>query len=810
MLKKIIKVIVLVLIFTGGLFGFAYLSNKDNADLTVQMAEASFPVLHVEVDGTSMNRMMGYAGDIQADNLKPDITPVPEDGVLTLAADTFGNKIRTISYEVLTEDGVVFVKNKKAEKLEEKDKQVRADINLGGLFENQEEYILSITVQTGDKRFIHYYTKLKDGRDLNGSESVKFAENFSADTFDKDKAEGLKKYLESNETSDNSSFHKADIHSTLDHISWGTLKPEIIRKPIASVQEINSSTASVLLDYEITAKGDTKLKEYFHVKEYFRIRYTKSRTFLLNYERTVDQQFDDSSMVISSKGITAGIADMDMTHMESSDGDTVCFVQDGALWSYHKSDNSIALVFSFYGDNREDMRNTFDGHSIKLINVRKNGDAWFMVNGYMNRGSHEGQTGVVIYRYNNETNSVEEKAFIPSSRDYKVLMEDMKSPAYIKGEDSAYFLFGSTMYEIDFKTGKAKAVAENLTEGRYALSNNGRFFAWEAEGQDNNCTLLKIEDFSSGKVRTIEALDGEYLKPLGFMNTDFVYGTAKKGDLSKGSGGRIIFPMYKLYIQDKTGQTVKEYGSKGIYVSGAKMVENTINLSRVKKKSGGKGYQSTSSDTLMSTAEKDEEYVKTQSFITDLKGSQVRLNFTWPIKKSDPRVLKPKEVLPEKQKDLTLIEEQGTPRYYVYGLGSLDSSYTSPGEAIKRADTLMGAVTTADGKYIWERSGRKDKADNSSGLPTKKELDKIFAGKSEDYQLLDLRGCTLDQVLYLSGRGYPVIGYQSSGRVLVTGYDPLNIDVMNQETGEVKKAGMNDSTAAFKASGNRFYSYIKK
>lgn len=810
MLKKVLKVLVFLLVFVGGMFGFAYLYNKDNADLTVQMADASFPVLSVEIDGTAMNRMPGYAGEIKAQNLKTDITPVPKNGSFTLVADTFGNEIKTIYYEVLTADGAEFIKNTKAEDLSQKDDKVTADISIGSLSGDTEEYILSVTVQTGDKRFIHYYTRLKDGTDLHGKECVDFARDFSSATFDKDKAEDLKKYLETNETSSDSSIHKADIHSGLDHISWGTLEPEIVRRPSTSIQEINASSASVLLDYEITAKGDTDIKEYYHVKEFFRVRYTKSRTFLISYERTVDQMFDESSMVISNKGITVGVADSDLSYMCSDDGNTVCFVQDNALWSYHRSAGSIALVFSFYGDNREDMRNTFDGHSIELIQVDDDGGAWFTVNGYMNRGSHEGQVGSALYHYSSETNSVEEKTFLQSSLDYKVLMENMKTPGYAKDEDTAYIFFGSAMCRLNFEDGSIRAVADGLLEGSYAISEDGSLFAWQKEGGPDDCTALQVEDFAQGISNEIRADAGEYLKPLGFMGADLVYGTAKEEDVTAKSTGGSTFRMYKLTIRDNTGRTVKEYAEDGVYVTGAEMADGTITLTRVKKKANGKGYTAISSDSLMNTGEQEEASVKLQSFTTDRKGSQMRLAFTWPIQDTEPKVLKPRLVLPEKPREPILDETQATPRYYVYGLGKLQESYTSPAKAIKRADELMGVVTTADSDYIWERSGRPDEADNSAGLPSMEELDSIFAGESDGCRVLDLKGCTLDQVLYLCGRGYPVLGYRDGKKVLITGYDYWNIDVMNRKTGEVKKAGMNDSTKAFKDSGNRFVSYIEK
>jgi len=71
--------------------------------------------------------------------------------------------------------------------------------------------------------------------------------------------------------------------------------------------------------------------------------------------------------------------------------------------------------------------------------------------------------------------------------------------------------------------------------------------------------------------------------------------------------------------------------------------------------------------------------------------------------------------------------------------------------------------------------------------------------------LLDARGCSLGQVQYFLGQGYPVLGYGQDGEpFLLTGYDQYNVTIFQQESGESWKMGLNDATNYFLSSGNDF------
>ena len=80
--------------------------------------------------------------------------------------------------------------------------------------------------------------------------------------------------------------------------------------------------------------------------------------------------------------------------------------------------NKLSLVFGFrQGD---DLRGAYDEHAIRILKVDESGSMDFLVYGYMNRGNHEGETGVALYTYDALTNSVEERVFLASTESLDV------------------------------------------------------------------------------------------------------------------------------------------------------------------------------------------------------------------------------------------------------------------------------------------------------------------------------------------------------------------------------------------------------
>ena len=86
--------------------------------------------------------------------------------------------------------------------------------------------------------------------------------------------------------------------------------------------------------YTAQAQNDAGENEEYNMREFYRVRYTKDRMYLLEFERTMDEIFDENNKVYYSKALSLGIANSDVEYMSNSEGSIVSFVQQGNIYSY--------------------------------------------------------------------------------------------------------------------------------------------------------------------------------------------------------------------------------------------------------------------------------------------------------------------------------------------------------------------------------------------------------------------------------------------------------------------------------------------
>ena len=105
--------------------------------------------------------------------------------------------------------------------------------------------------------------------------------------------------------------------------------------------------------------------------------------------------------------------------------------------------------------------------------------------------------------------------------------------------------------------------------------------------------------------------------------------------------------------------------------------------------------------------------------------------------------------------------------------------------------------------------GRENYLSRQVGWKLQKGLDGNYS-LGDMGTVIDLTGCTLDNVLYEVSAQRPVIaktGENSS--VVIVGYDEYNTYLYDPATGQISPYGMNDSTALFESAGNVFLTYIE-
>lgn len=840
MKKTIIRIAVCVVVFLASALIIGSIMNQGHNNMTMEMAPATLPMITMESGGVACNELHGNTVEMDVAYQKDCITLLGEGRQANFTVDTFGREITGISTEVRSIDGSRLIENSEVTGWKANGKSFSVSLTLKDLIDTNTQYSLTLILELEGEQKVYYYTTILWNDDVHISEILEFATDFHGKLYDKEVAKELTKYLEPNsKLTDNGTFHKVNIHSSFQQITWGSLEP--VQEDAASIRltQISGNVASLLMDF-VVSTGEGKNKIYYNVEEYYRVRYTSERMYLLDYERTMTQIPDTTRMYANDK-ILLGITDENVDMMESADGNTVVFSDMGQLLSYNAATNGLTVIFSFYDKDNADRRTLYDNHGIKILDVDEGGNVKFAVYGYMNRGRHEGETGIQIISYDNSLNTIEEEVYIPYSKSYAVLKDEMEQLLYRNRQQHIYFFLENGVYDVDLENRSAEQLVSIRQDDSLQVSENHEIIVWQ-EGDDiNHSNQLNVRNLNTGEQTVIRAGDGEAIRPLGFMGEDIIYGVARESDIRTENSGQIFYPMYKVCISNSSGNNLKEYGQDGIYIVDCAIEGNQITLSRIQRSENG-SYQEILDDQIMNNVEEEPGQNKVVTADIDIYERYVQIQTKTTIDTKTIKVLNPKEVVFEGGRELTLDAVSEVSRYYVYNAYGVQGIYSAPGKAVKEAYDSSGVVANDRGITVWLKGNRVSRnqimaikeesvtdqknsltvcLDNilrHAGITRNTEYDlaqgktaiQILEENMTGVQVLDLSGCSLDAVLYYVNQDIPVLAILEDGEaVLVTGFNEFNVVIMEPSTGKLYKKGMNDATTWFAENGNHFISYMK-
>lgn len=840
MKKTIIRIAVCVVVFLASALIIGSIMNQGHNNMTMEMAPATLPMITMESGGVACNELHGNTVEMDVAYQKDCITLLGEGRQANFTVDTFGREITEISTEVRSIDGSRLIENSEVTGWKANGKSFSVSLTLKDLIDTNTQYSLTLILELEGEQKVYYYTTILWNDDVHISEILEFATDFHGKLYDKEVAKELTKYLEPNsKLTDNGTFHKVNIHSSFQQITWGSLEP--VQEDAASIRltQISGNVASLLMDF-VVSTGEGKNKIYYNVEEYYRVRYTSERMYLLDYERTMTQIPDTTRMYANDK-ILLGITDENVDMMESADGNTVVFSDMGQLLSYNAATNGLTVIFSFYDKDNADRRTLYDDHGIKILDVDEGGNVKFAVYGYMNRGRHEGETGIQIISYDNSLNTIEEEVYIPYSKSYAVLKDEMEQLLYRNRQQHVYFFLENGVYDVDLENRSAEQLVSIRQDDSLQVSENHEIIVWQ-EGDDiNHSNQLNVRNLNTGEQTVIRAEDGEAIRPLGFMGEDIIYGVARESDIRTENSGQIFYPMYKVCISNSSGDNLKEYGQDGIYIVDCAIEGNQITLSRIQRSENG-SYQEILDDQIMNNVEEEPGQNKVVTADIDIYERYVQIQTKTTIDTRTIKVLNPKEVVFEGGRELTLDAVSEVSRYYVYNAYGVQGIYSAPGKAVKEAYDSSGVVANDRGITVWLKGNRVSRnqimaikeesvtdqknsltvcLDNilrHAGITRNTEYDlaqgktaiQILEENMTGVQVLDLSGCSLDAVLYYVNQDIPVLAILEDGEaVLVTGFNEFNVVIMEPSTGKLYKKGMNDATTWFAENGNHFISYMK-
>lgn len=843
MKQAIIKVVILVTIFVGSLFGFNFLMGNKQNTMAAEMEEATLPLVALKCEGQTINSLHGYVNDMDAALVSDSITPMEEGQSLTILISPYKNEIKQVYYEITSQDGTSLIEEGTIKEFKEKKQVLQGNLKVQTPLEAEKEYLLKMMVMTNSGRNSSFYTKIIKKEETHIQECLRYVMNFHKVIFDKEKAVEIQKNLETKEELVHNTLAKVNINSTFDLITWGSLKPKVLGSVIPTVKEVTEDTCVVELFYTISAENKKGVPELYHVVEYYRVKWSADRMYLLEYERTQEALFSGEIIDPAQNQFKIGIgSNEDIDSITSEDSQKVAFVREGQLWYYDYKNVSLTQVFSFRQKDSNDLRNNYNQHKIKLLSMDKEGVISFIVYGYMNRGKHEGETGISVYEYDPAAKRIEELVFIVSNQPFETLKEEVEQVAYRNNKGNFYVMLGGQVYTINLERKDVDVLAKEMTVESCVSSEDSRYIALQDNVNLQKNNKITVYDLKTGHIFEIKGGKNNRIKALGFVNGDFIYGTAKSSDIKKKSDGSLVFPMSKVEIMNQEEEIVKVYQKSSTYILGATVNENVVELQLAEK--NGKGYKRKGLDYIVNKAEnKDYQVTFTYRYTTE-RYRELFMQFpNYVYITTVPKLSLTKVALTDDYRRVQIDEsENQIARYFVYAKGKLNSSYYSIVEAINEADKLEGYVVNSKQQTMWEKNGIKlynsvgddvpivsvtDKSQSKAacvammiqfegGTVTVEQIEEMGStsvGVLNSYMkrgAVNLSGATLDQVLYYVSNGSPVMAKRTDGSfLLITSYNSTLIRAIDPITGESSQMNRKEMEEEFKRAGNTFVSYMK-
>lgn len=839
MIKYIYKSVILISIFAAALFFFGkdMETDMDEEAAEVLVEEETYPYVQLRTQGKTVNTLYGYSDSLKEDTVRESVTPIDQSRKITVLLSEAKSRLINLQCRVIDKETGEVYNTQEIHAIG--DKQKKVDITFDYSFKTSTEYILDMKGTSNQGKTIHYYTRLKyylDDSHLD--EKLAFAEKFHEDTFIKSKAEELSRYLEPSASNLNSSLAYVDITSNSDLVTWSGMSPKIISDELITIKEYNMETACIQYNYFVqaaTASGDEK----YHIKEFYRVRHANGQNYLLNFERSMEAEFNPDMSSTKSSQLKLGITEENAGKMLTNKRkNQLYFSRGGVLYQYDLASCQVKKIFSAFSEKASYQYRAYNEQGIRLLKVDDEDNLYFCAYGYFPRGRYEGDVAVVLFEYT-AAGELEEMVYMPMSTTYQQLHADFAEYGYVSSRGIYYFTVANTVYAYNMAGKRLEKIAENVKENSFMTMEGVNCYTWSSslsKGYGENITIYNLEN--DEKKMLYRPDENSYIRLLGVIEDNMVYGYVRQADIGKTKEGSRVIPCYELYIASATGEVRRKYSKKNTYIQKISSNGNVINMTLCKKASNGV-YVNAGEDTILNNTEKSTSRFGYISRVTN------KCLTEWYIQFPDNYEMK---VQPQWGETITALktseryvrlEQPKITKYYVYAGGKITASYESGAKAIQQADEQMGVVVSSNHQVVWERSGaflqnmiggleltKADKGISSLAACVHMilkvnhyDVDASEIGRKDEtaYEMLakylqrpiNLNGCNLEEVLYFVSGNKPVIAMTGDKQaVVIGGYDARKLTIYNPTSGKKETVSRAEYEKIFKEAGNRFISYM--
>lgn len=829
--KIILKVLPYLTVFIITIIVTSIVINRENGLTKLEHGKATLPILYMTKDDFYLNGLCAYTDSIEENNLRNYVYPMNSDAVVKMSLKKMDNKIQKISYDLSSYEGRNSITSGEVASWNEDANSINFAIDFSTSIKDNKEYFLKLTVTTGRQDAI-YATRIMFPSNREYLEALDFAKTFHGNTFNKLANDAIVPYLENRSDVDDNSLAHVSIGSTYAAMTWGEMGPVKVTEPVFSFTEINSSFTGITANYMVSSSSGGR-ESFYNVREYYRLRKTDDKMYLLDYYRDMEEAYDFKNIQIQNGSILLGIAANDNDIKLSNSGGAVAFEINGQLYEYNSHNNKMVRIFGYGDKEKDDIREGTDSHDIRIIKIDESGNVDFAVIGLMGGGEHEGKNALAIYNYNTQTNQTKEELYIPIAQPGQIVAEKLGKILYINDKNQLFVSYDSILYKIDLNNKHFEVMNKELPDNVYTASKDGHLVAISNNASKYDVTEIKVMNLDTNKEMKVSAASGEKLLPLGFLGTDFVYGIAFDSDISKDAVGNRTFMMSKLIIRNEE-KVVKEYDPGATFVTGARIDGGKLIITRVNKSDG-----SPAQDDSIVNLEENKKQVNHVEKVT-VAGLKQQNAYVYADTSKAPDKISVVEAKYVKADD-NVVENQFSSDlandYFAFAAGKICGVSKDTAEIISIADKNGGVVVDNSGKYLWimgQRNREREltgyeltgKAGSSYGICLDLMLERLGSKADSIAQLdegktpmeilqenakvkvINLSGCGMDCALNFLSEGAPILAVNTEDRaMLITAYDIFNITVVSPSEGKTYKISLSDAREQFKNAGNLFITY---
>ncbi len=841
-LKRVVGIAVFyLLVFAASLIIFSFIYNRGTVSGQLQNSDSELPTVYVLSGGQRINEMHGYVHPVDAGYFRDTMTAVGKSKTINISMAMGSRSMSSACYALYDARNEVEIESGDCQALEKAGAYWQTQIVFSKNLQSNTEYCLRIILKDNGGNDIYYYTRVRYGQDLKVAEKLQFVLDFNEATFNKDRLSDLSQYLNSESSSSAADYNHVDLLSSGDVVTWGSMAPNRVSDLSIRLKEINTETAAFTLAYMVEVSDET-MSNICNVTEYYRLRWTDSRVYLLDFEREMSENITMTDMVFSDGAVRLGTgsrSDVSFMPYGTEDQQYCCINTGCQLFVYDSSNRIMTNVYA--GGTRSIGTSQRDARGIKVMRMdAATGDLYFAVYGYIGEGRYEGQEGVLLYHFRHEDVMLEALMFLPYDKGFEQLRQGVETLSYMNDSGIIYLMIEDKIFRIDPALGTLATAFDNVTSSYCAVSDQGILVMSDADELPAGEKLTVI-DLNTDEQREISG-EGRLIKPLGFAGIDLVYGLIEPERVAEDSNGVIQTPVSELYIADQALRQIKTYSKSGQFILRTDIEDSNLTLHLGKAVTSGAytDYQESGTDYIARNDVNETSGFSLTRKADDLRGMQLWLQtpastgFT-PISQT-ARDLDPGYDISKSIE----VSDKVPMAYYVYTKGRLVASFPTIREAVAYANTEISGITTAGTimtshkQVLWQRAGRAyiwdlgiEKLDTAGGqtaciLRTIADYEgwqpstggdaeaPLFAQMTDTLpaECLNISGLDLTDVLHFVYRGRLVAARTGTDKyVLITGFTNDSLTLADPSTGEIETVSYASGEEMFKSAGSVYYSY---